>query len=1106
MTSFRSFPTLAGLIIVASVAAMASWRTWNDYVATIEAAETMLAGLVRSGDEQLTGTLRAIDVFLQEADQRLSETPTDDRPKLVEFLKKRMKAIDNLRVVFVTDQNDIVTFATLPSLVGFDGSERQYFHTARGPPEQDRLHLLGPRVAATGAQVVFAFRARRDQNGVLQGVIAATMAPAFFEDMLQSIAPQTPPGYATLLSPSLDIIFRSPDGAGMIGRSLKEAEGIRQHLASGRQDSVQHFHSMLDGVDRLGAFRTDTHSGAYVLVTIDRSKVLAPFKARTTLHGSIFVLIAALVVFLVRRLQARETALVASQRKLVDTNVGLATEVKARTAEIRDREARTRAILDTVVDGIIVIDEAGIVEVFNPAAARIFGHDADAVMGRNVSMLMPEPDRSRHDGYLANFRQTGKATVIGIGREVRGLRKDGTIFPMHLAVSEMQANGARKFTGVVRDITTRKRAEAELGALAKEKSLLLESTEEGIYGIDVDGLCTFVNGAAARLLGYAASDMIGRNMHDLIHHRHADGSPYPVASCPINHAFRSGRSCAVEDEVFWRKDGRPLPVAYAASPIRDDDRIAGAVVTFSDITERKRFLKELQDSQTLLSAAIENIPGGFILVDAEDRVELFNEKFKQLYPPLAGSLRRGARFEDLIRLGAKRGVYPDARDRIEDWVAARMTRHREPEISFEERLANDQWVRVAIRRLPSGQRAGIHLDITELVRARQEADRANRAKSDFLSSMSHELRTPLNAILGFGQLLETGYEKPLSEKQKEYVGYILKSGNHLLELITEVLDLARIEAGKLSLSPEAVELGGVIDECLTVIEGQAERRGIVLIAPTFTDRRPAVRADRLRLRQILLNLLSNAVKYNRPNGTVTLSVDDRLAETVRITVADTGIGIPPHKQHELFTPFSRLGAETTEIEGTGIGLTITRRLTEAMGGRVGFVSTQGEGSSFWIEVPRAAAMPGGVPEPGREAGTVAPTTAEPELRMTVLYVEDNPSNIHLVERIAETIPGLALATLPNAELALDMAARTRPDLILIDINLPGMNGLEAVRHLKSDPATRAIPVIVLSADATPRTIREALAVGCQDYLTKPVDVARLRAAIRAVAEGRHAQA
>ncbi len=375
----------------------------------------------------------------------------------------------------------------------------------------------------------------------------------------------------------------------------------------------------------------------------------------------------------------------------------------------------------------------------------------------------------------------------------------------------------------------------------------------------------------------------------------------------------------------------------------------------------------------------------------------------------------------------------------------------------------------------------------ELKRAQEEADRANQAKSEFLSRMSHELRTPLNAILGFAQLLEMG---SLGDKQRERIDLILKGGYHLLELINEVLDIARIEAGRLALSLEPVSAGEVVRESLDLVGPLAAERGVHWDVPGTAVPDRNILVDRQRIKQVLLNLLANAIKYNRKGGTVRLSCPEPEAGRLRITVSDTGAGIPPDKMARLFTPFERLGAEGTGIQGTGLGLALSKRLVEAMGGKLGVESTVGEGSTFWVEFSTAESPL----EQLHAQDARAPGAAEACSRAaTVLYVEDNLSNFKLIEELMSLRPGISLIPAMQGQVGLDMARQHHPDIILLDVHLPDIPGHEVLRHLQDDPETRRIPVVVISADATSHQIDRLRAAGAREYLTKPLDVKKLLA-------------
>ncbi|MCL5969439.1 MAG: ATP-binding protein [Betaproteobacteria bacterium] len=383
------------------------------------------------------------------------------------------------------------------------------------------------------------------------------------------------------------------------------------------------------------------------------------------------------------------------------------------------------------------------------------------------------------------------------------------------------------------------------------------------------------------------------------------------------------------------------------------------------------------------------------------------------------------------------------------------------------------------------------LQLNEAVAAAVEA---NRAKTDFISSMSHELRTPLNAILGFAQLVESGTPVP-TPTQKRSIDQILKAGWYLLELINEILDLAHIESGKLTLSGESVSLTEVLAECRAMVEPQAQQRRIGMLFARLEQPR-FVQADRTRLKQVLINLLFNAIKYNKPGGHVTVECTLCPPDTIRLSVRDTGPGLTPTQLAQLFQPFNRLGQESGAEEGTGIGLVVTQRLVHLMGGVIGVDSTPGVGSVFWVELalvsaPQLAphdAVPTDAPRPEARPGTPL---------HTLLYVEDNPANLDLVEQIVARRTDLRLLGAADASLGIEFARVYQPEVILMDINLPGISGIEAMKILRADPSTAHIPIIALSANAVPRDIQLSLEAGFFNYLTKPIKVKQLMDALDA---------
>ena len=527
----------------------------------------------------------------------------------------------------------------------------------------------------------------------------------------------------------------------------------------------------------------------------------------------------------------------------------------------------------------------------------------------------------------------------------------------------------------------------------------------------------------------------------------------------------------------------------------------------SDITARKDAEQQLRERDTVLLQAQRLAKLGSWRWSSAERRSLWSEETCRLFG--VDPAQNLVADEDFMR-----HVHPEDADRVMRTHLDAMAGHRPYDVQYRALRADGSSVflhaRAELVRDPDTGLAltmvGTLLDVTERVAAEQElqrhrddlerlveertheliaardlAEHASRAKGEFLSSMSHELRTPMNAILGFSQLLQL--DRTLDTRSAGYVHEILRAGHHLLQLINEVLDLARIESGRLSLSPEPLPLAELVREAQALVQPLAQQREVGLsIAPL---QGVVVRADRLRLKQVLLNLLSNAVKYNRPGGTVQVEALALDMFTVRIRVHDTGIGIAAQNLPQLFQPFSRVSGTTGE--GTGIGLSISQRLVAMMGGRIGVNSTPGVGSEFWVELPSdRLADP---PPPRNVAPEAAVLPPRPGRQARVLYVEDNPANLKLVEQIVQRHPNVELLMAPSGSLGLDLARSHRPDLLLLDIHLPDIDGFQVLARLRGDTATRHLPVVAVTAQAMPDDVKRVMAAGFDGYLAKPLDLA-----------------
>ncbi len=670
------------------------------------------------------------------------------------------------------------------------------------------------------------------------------------------------------------------------------------------------------------------------------------------------------------------------------------------------------------------------------------------------------------------------------------------------------------------DAVTEVGREAALLKTGALQNAILNSANFSSIATDEKGVIQLFNVGAERMLGYSAIDVVDRitpadisDSQELVLRARVLSLELATPITPGFEALVFKASRGIEDIyelTYIRKDGSRFPAVVSVTALRDDiGGIIGYLLIGTDNTARKRVEAEqllldqrLRDQQfytrSLIESSIDALmitnPAG-IITDVNKQMEALSgcTRDELIGSPAKNYFTDPERADAGIKLVLSGGKVTDyeltalARDGKETVVSLNAT-------TLLDRDRKLQGVMAAARDITDRKRSEnvLQTNNVELERTKAIAEKANLSKSDFLSSMSHELRSPLNAILGFAQLINSDSPPPTAS-QAASIHQILKAGWYLLELINEILDLAQIESGRLALSLEPISLEEIMVECQDMVEPQSQKRGIRMTFPLFAT--PCfVFADGIRLKQVLINLLANAIKYGAANGSVSVDYAFSTPERVRVSVRDTGEGLSADKLTQLFQPFNRLGRERSEEQGTGIGLVMSKRLVELMGGEIGVESTVGAGSVFWFEL-RSSTDPQLIADLAQPVVIVPRQVQNGAPERTVLYVEDNPANLRLVEQLIARRADIRLLSARDATLGIQLARANQPDVILMDINLPGISGIAALRILADDPDTAHIPVVAISANAMPLDIEKGMQAGFFRYLTKPINLNVLMATL-----------
>jgi len=753
----------------------------------------------------------------------------------------------------------------------------------------------------------------------------------------------------------------------------------------------------------------------------------------------------------------------------------------------RDTDARlATAVFSNSYDGIMITNAQGVIIEVNPALCRITGYSAPELLGKTPRML--SSGRHDHPFYAAMW-----CSILDKGvwqGELVNRHKNGQLYFVRESISVCRNGSGRiqQFISVLGDITEHHAAQESLQHNNKLLQSILDNIPVGLSVFD----------AGHRLVAKNALFQTALDLPDALFE---DGELTSERIARFN-ANRGERGPGVPNErptlqqcEYTRPNGVVLDVRGAPMPE------GGFVTTYTNITERKQAQAQATHSMQMLRGAIDSIDEAFALFDPQDRLTFFNDKYRQVYATSSEVIQLGISFEELIRESIRRGQHPDAIGREEEWVAQRLAAHRAADTPVLQQLDDGRVLRIIERRLADGSTAGFRIDITDLVRANEEAQAANLAKSRFLATMSHEIRTPMNGILGMAQLLT---QPSLGERDRlEYAQTVLSSGQSLLSLLNDILDLSKIEAGHFELDLSAVEPARLLQETHSLFSGAAKNKGLQLEWQWHGAATQSYQCDSHRLRQMLANLVGNAIKFT-PAGRVLLQASEIEASgdtaLLEFSVTDTGIGIAPEKQGTLFEAFSQADSSTTrQFGGSGLGLSIVSRLAQLLGGSVGVQSALGQGARFWfrVQVSRVAGS-ATLLQPAAVSTRLQPAALPQRFAGRVLVAEDNPVNCMVIEGLLGTL-GLAVELVYNGQQAVDvLATGAAPDLVLMDLHMPVLDGYEATRRIRQqalESARPRVPILALTADAFEKDRLHCLAVGMDGFLTKPIALDALQQAL-----------
>jgi PAS domain S-box-containing protein len=1051
-------------LIIGLIVALASLRVYFDYVDTMNAAFERLENLARIADEQVSGSLKVVDILLQDVTRESRSTsPESKEANLDSYMRARIASLGEIRTLYLTDSTGQVAATTFERLRGYDASRRPYYTEPQRAADRDHLFVTGPLPAAlTNDWTLFLSRAKLPIMDFWDGVTVATLTPAYFAHVLDSVAPRRA-GLAEIVTRTGSIVSRSPQQDELLGQNISNPT-FAAYIASGASSQRLVKETVSEGIRRLMVYHVTNYPDLIVIIGQSEAEVLAIWYRNTVITGVVLFLLVIATIFTLRRFIAHERSL-------------------------RESRERLRLLFDANSDAIFVRNVGtgkalGCYEEVNATACRLLGYSREELLRLTPADIDLEMRRDS-DAFQARLRAEGMVVM-----ESTQIAKDGRHIPVEIHAHLFEMSGQPMVLAVARDISARRQAEQNLRAAEEKSQELFDLNQKiitespfGILVYDASGQCVMANEASARAIGTTVEIILAQNYHQIPSWR--DYGLYDAA-------IKASTSRQMEHKTaqYISSFGRDVWLNYYFIPAMIGGK-PHLLLLLDDVTARQQAEQRLRAEEEknrelfdLNQTIITESPFGVLVYDGSGQCVMANQASARAI----GTTVEVVMTQNYHHIPSWRtcGIYEAALRALAEKRMVHSTSH------VTSSFGREIWLEHYFIPVVIGGRPHLLLLIDDVTTrsqaeiaihaAKDEAEAANRAKSEFLANMSHEIRTPMNAILGLTHLLG---RTALGEQQRDFVDKIGSAGRSLLMLLNDILDFSRIEAGRLEIETTNFRLSEVLDGLAAIMSVNAGAKDVeVIIGPT-AEVPDALKGDPLRLKQILYNLAGNALKFTE-HGEVVVRVAPVCVEaetvTIRFSIRDTGIGIPLDQQGRLFAAFSQADTSTTRrFGGSGLGLAISKRLVDLMGGEIGVSSTPGQGSEFWFTIPF-----------GRGEATAPASLAD----LDVLIADDHDVARETLKLTARSLGWSPEVVSSGSEALAHTRARIRDqhpyDVLILDWKMPGLDGLATSKAIRHEAAPDNMPIVIMvTAFSREDVVNSPDAVAIDAVLVKPVTASSL---------------